>query len=179
VQPPKKAGEGNGEAPVKVCDECAELCPISAKQCPACGYEFPPPAPKSLTLRDDDIMGLEPIEMPVRAWSWRIHVSRTSQKKMLAVKYYGRDLGAFVLEYLPLTHEGSAGDKAMRTFMTMLSSAGMSPKDLETNNGAEGWLNDALVLKLNAAKPPKLVKYRQDGKFYRVLTRSWNEQEAA
>jgi hypothetical protein len=55
VQPPKKAGDGNGEAPVKVCDNCGELCAISVANCPACGHAFPEPERKKLELRDDDI----------------------------------------------------------------------------------------------------------------------------
>jgi DNA repair protein RadD len=43
VQPPKKGGDGDGEAPVKVCDTCDELVHISAKECPSCGHPFPEP----------------------------------------------------------------------------------------------------------------------------------------
>ncbi|MEG2189025.1 MAG: DEAD/DEAH box helicase, partial [Christensenella sp.] len=34
VQPPKHKGAGTGEAPVKICDECAELVHASVKVCP-------------------------------------------------------------------------------------------------------------------------------------------------
>ena len=63
VQPPNKAGKGDGEAPVKVCDECGELVHPTTRVCPACGHEFPPPAIKKMTLRNDDIMGLDNTEI--------------------------------------------------------------------------------------------------------------------
>ena len=67
VKPPNKvSGEGDGEAPVKVCDSCGELCAISAKECEACGAAFPEPKKKDLKLRDVDILGLDPRTMPHR-----------------------------------------------------------------------------------------------------------------
>jgi len=56
ITPPTKQGDGNGEAPVKVCDNCNELCPISARVCPACGHQFHEPEEKKLKLCQDDIM---------------------------------------------------------------------------------------------------------------------------
>ena len=40
VLPKKRKGEG-GDAPVRVCPECATYVHISIKVCPECGYEFP------------------------------------------------------------------------------------------------------------------------------------------
>jgi DNA repair protein RadD len=175
VKPPNKvSGEGDGEAPVKVCDSCGELCAISAKECEACGAVFPEPKKKDLKLRDVDILGLDPIEMPVRAWHWKVHVSRASTKKMLAVTYYGRDLASpSVTEYLPVAHDGYAGDKAMQTFMAMSRSAGLNPADLMKDTEPNGWLSDSLILRLNGSKPPVYLKYKMDGKFCRVTSRSW------
>jgi len=113
VQPPKKsAGDGEGEAPVKVCDACGELVHISAMTCPACGAAFPEPVKKALVLRNDDIMGLEGKELEVSAWAWKEHTSKASGKQMLAVTYYGGLSDAPITEYLPILHEGYAGDRA-------------------------------------------------------------------
>jgi DNA repair protein RadD len=78
VQTPKKGGDGNGEAPVKVCDNCGELCAISAAVCPACGHPFPEPVKKALVLHHDDIMGLEGSDLDVTGWTWRKHISKAS-----------------------------------------------------------------------------------------------------
>lgn len=175
VKPPNKvSGDGDGEAPVKVCDACGELCAISAKECEACGAAFPEPKKKDLKLRDVDILGLDPVDMPVRAWSWRVHISRASTKKMLAVTYYGRDLASpSVTEYLPVAHEGYAGDKAMQAFMSMSRSAGLNPAEFMKETEPNGWLGDALIVRLNGSKPPVHIKYKMDGKFFRVTERSW------
>lgn len=167
VQPPKKAGSGNGEAPVKVCDNCSELCPISARQCPACGAEFPAPAPKRFELRTDDIMGIEASEMAVTSWTWRKHVSKASGKEMLAVTYYGALNDKPITEYLPINHDGYAGQKALGVLVQMKGKSGAPNSDVHSLDGIAQAMNDGA--------PPAKITYKQDGKFYRMLTREWAE----
>jgi DNA repair protein RadD len=167
VQPPKKAGSGEGEAPVKVCDNCAELCPISARQCPSCGAEFPAPEPKRYELRTDDIMGIEASEMAVTSWTWRKHVSKASGKEMLAVTYYGALSDKPITEYLPINHDGYAGQKALGTLVQMKTKSN-APNT--TDNSLDG-----IAQAMNDGAPPAKITYKQDGKFYRVLTREWTE----
>ena len=170
VQPPKKVGgEGNGEAPVKVCENCDELCALAARVCPTCGHPFPEPEVKKLQLRDDDIMGLDGVEMEVRDWRWREHTSRASGNLMLSVSYYGTMSDPVITEYLPVLNEGYAGQKAMQQLATMINSAGAS-KQRETGLSP---LAD-MAMRMNGAKPPSMIEYKRDGKFYRVLKRSWN-----
>ena len=172
VQPPKRGGDGNGEAPVKVCDNCGELCHLSLRECPACGAQFPEPERKKLTLHDDDIMGLEGQELEVSSWMWRKHVSKASGKQMLACTYYGPGLaGAAVTEYLPILHDGYAGDKAMRQLSTMADAAGAylgGANGLDTDQGLE-----YMAAQMRSSKPPQRIEYRMDGKFHRVLRRVW------
>jgi DNA repair protein RadD len=172
VQPPKRGGEGNGEAPVKVCDNCGELCHLSLRECPACGAQFPEPQRKKLTLHDDDIMGLEGQELEVSSWMWRKHTSKASGKLMLACTYYGPGLaGAAVTEYLPVLHDGYAGDKAMRQLGTMADAAGAylgGASGMDTDQGLE-----YMAAQMRSSKPPQRIEYRMDGKFHRVLKRVW------
>ena len=165
VQPPKKAGSGNGETPVKVCDSCFELCPISARKCPACGTEFPASEPKRFELRSDDIMGIEASEMDVTGWRWRKHVSKASGKEMLAVTYYGALSDKPVTEYLPINHEGYAGQKALERLVEAKRKSG-------ADNVSDNSL-DSIADAMNKGEAPAKLTYKQDGKFYRVLTRSW------
>jgi DNA repair protein RadD len=165
VQPPKKAGSGEGEAPVKVCDTCNELCPISARQCPACGAEFPEAKEKTFTLRDDDIMGIEAQELEVTEWNWRKHVSKASGKEMLAVTYYGALSDKPITEYLPINHEGYAGQKALERLIE-------AKRQSHAPNTEEPSL-DGIADAMNRGVAPTTITYKQDGKFYRVLTRSW------
>jgi DNA repair protein RadD len=169
VQPPnKKGGKGTGDAPVKVCENCDELCHLSAKICLACGHPFPVPEGPTLALRNDDIMGLEDDEMTLTGWRWRKHVSRTSGKEMLAVSYYGALSDPSVTEYLPVTHEGYAGVKAQDLLVSIARAAGaVLENDLEQ-----------LAAALTKAQHPISIKFRRDGKFYRVTKRDWSKQNA-
>lgn len=171
VQPPKKAGNGNGEAPVKVCDNCGELCAIAVSICPACGHPFQEPERKKLELRDDDIMGLEGKDLEVSSWNWRRHVSRASGKEMLSCTYYGSLSDKPITEYLPVLHDGYAGQKAMRQLMTMANSSGAHLAEAAHMEGSEGL--EYLAVQMSNSKPPTSIEYRLDGKFHRVLKRSW------
>ena len=127
VQTPKKTGDGNGEAPVKICDNCGELCAISAMNCPACLHPFPSPERKQLKLRDDDIMGLHGKEMQVHEWTWRKHISKTSGKEMLSVTYYGTNpFDPLVTEYYPILHTGFAGEKAISALFGVAQKSGIN-----------------------------------------------------
>ena len=165
IEPRKRKGEGNGEAPVKVCDACNELVHISAKVCPTCGEAFPAPEPVELTLHHDDIMGVEAAEMTVQSWQWRRHTSRASGKDMLLVSYYGGLSDPAVSEYFPVTHDGYAGQKALAALADIAQSARVAFSGAIT---LDDWAD-----RLNAGATPATINYRRDGKFYRVLRREW------
>jgi DNA repair protein RadD len=162
VVPPRKGGDGSGDAPVKVCDACNELVALSAKVCPACGTPFPERKPKKLKLHDDDIMGLEGKTLHVQAWTWRVQLSQ-SGKKMLVVSYYGGLSDPVVREYLTVLHEGIAGGKARNILAQYLLDTGVTPStDMQET-----------ASRLSAAKPPASVEYKVDGKFFRVIRRNY------
>ena len=169
VQPPRKGSTGDGEAPVKVCDECGELVHISAQVCPACGHPFPAPKENKLLLRNDDIMGLEGTDLDVTEWQWRKHISQASGKEMLSCTFYGGLSDKPVTEYHCITHDGYAGQKARIGLATIARCAGASidysVSDIEDIASA-----------MNEGKPPSVVEYKKDGKFYRVLNRKWQDQ---
>lgn len=167
VQPPKKGGDGNGEAPVKVCDECGELVHISAMVCPSCGTAFPPPEPKKLKLHDDDIMGLAGRDLDVTSWTWRKHISKASGKEMLAVTYYGGLSDPAVTEYLAVTHDGYAGQTAMQKLVDMAQRAQIKAGGLNVQSLEE------MAANMNQTQPPSSIEFKKDGKFFRVMRRRW------
>lgn len=171
VQPPKKGGDSNGEAPVKVCDSCGEMVHISAAACPACGALFPETVKKKLALRGDDIMGIEGKDFEVTGWEWRAHTSRASGKLVLAVMYYGGLSDAPVVEYLAILHDGYAGSKSMQLLATIAESSGASLASCMDSTDRL----DHLAIEMSRSNPPKLITYKRDGKFNRVMTRSWDE----
>lgn len=163
----KGEGEGEGDAPVKVCENCDELVHPSVRLCPNCGHEFPPPEPKKLALRDVDIMGNEVNEMAVTSWTWRVHTSRSSGKEMLKVTYYGGLSDAPVTEYFPVLHEGAVGQRAIMlvAYIVSKSNAGKMPQGIELTADA-----------LNNALPPSEIKFKMDGKFHKVTARLWQTE---
>ena len=166
VQPPKKGGDGNGEAPVKACENCDELVHISATVCPACGHPFPEREVKKLQLRDDDIMGLEGQEMEVTSWTWRWHTSKASGKEMLAVTYYGSLSDAPITEYFVIFHEGYAGQMARQKLVAIAKNANC----LDAYAYAKHDIAEDMNKK---STPPSMIEFRKDGKFFKVTRRKW------
>jgi DNA repair protein RadD len=172
VQPPKKSGEGNGEAPVKVCDNCGELCAIAVAQCPACGHQFPEPERKKLELRNDDIMGFEGIRFDVTCWRWRKRISKGSGKAMLSCTYYGVLSDKPITEYFAVLHGGDAGDIAMRTLLRMATSSGANLAEAARMELGEESL-EYLATQMSNSKHPGSIEYRMNGNFHKVIKRSW------
>lgn len=169
VKPPKKAGSGNGEAPVKLCDDCGELVHPSVKVCPACGHEFPPPKEKEFRLHTDDIMGISGTDMEVSAWTWRVKASRKTGDEMLMVSYYGGLSDPPITEYICINHDGYAGHKAARLLAEISRSAGI-------DTSATLPTCEAIAGLMTTGKPPRLIEYKREGKFHRIMRREWDEQ---
>lgn len=170
VTPPKHRGAGTGDAPVKVCEQCAELVHTSVKVCPACGYEFPPAEKEPLTLHGEDIMG-GPEEMRVREWLWYVKQSRAKQINMLCVDYYNAELtGDKITEYITILHDGYARYKAEITLRDIIAGCGA---DISLANGIDENYLEQLAEVLNDADAPEMVTIKKDGRYYRVLDRHW------
>lgn len=167
IAPKGERKGGEKTAPVKFCDQCHEIVHISKMECPACGFEFPKREQKSFKLHNDDIMGLSALELDVTEWQWRKHFSRTSQKEMLAVSYYGGLTEKPISEYFAITHDGYAGQKALQRLVEVAQSASIKPGGL-----AVGTL-DEMVDNLNQSQHPSKIAYKRDGKFFKVLSRAW------
>ena len=89
---------------------------------------------------------------------------------MLLVRYYGHKLSDMVAnEYFCIGHEGFAGEKARRLLWMMIWQSKVGPDvpeivtDMEKNS-----------VFLNTLRAPKSIKYKQDGKFFRVTNRIWD-----
>ena len=166
VRPPPKKGDKVGEAPVKVCDHCQEICALSVRICPACGAEFPEPVKPALKLSTLDIMGIEGIDLDVTAWTWRKHISRASGKEMLALSYYGGLSDPPVTEYLAVCHDGYAGEKSRRLLTDIAYKASVA-LDYSVADLHE------MAQQLTEGQPPSAIEYKKSGKFFTVLQRTW------
>lgn len=166
--------KGEGKAPVKTCESCGEIVYISTKICPACKSPFPinEKTDDYLVLHQDDIMGLEVYEMNVTGWLWRVYTSKTSGKKMLSVSYYSGITEKPIVEYLPLLHDGYAGDKAIKTLLHIIKESGATIDENCNIEGEKGL--DVIVNRMNKIKHPNSIKYRRNGKFFKIISRCYN-----
>jgi len=165
VQPPKKAGEGGGEAPAKACPVCAELVHTSCMLCQECGHVWEKKE-KALTLSTADIMGIDPLDMRVTDWKWMCHVSRKTGKEMVKVKYYGGISDPVIDEYFCITHEGFTGTKARAQLQRIALSAHCQGEPNLSDM-------DDTALFMNTGKPPELIKYFKRGKYFELTERAW------
>jgi DNA repair protein RadD len=173
IRPPKKPGEKQDVmVTIKVCDQCGEILHPAVRTCPACGFEFPRQPPKPLMLHSDDIMGINAHELSVTTWKWSPHISQTSGKEMIKVTYYGCLSDPSVTEYFPILHYGYAGEKALRTIAQIARNSGISKNAIE-NEMLHIDALESICKRFNDAKHPESIAYRKDGKFYRVINRSW------
>jgi DNA repair protein RadD len=166
VRPPPKKGDKVGEAPIKVCDNCQEICALSVRVCPSCGEAFPEPVKPALKLSTLDIMGVEGIDLEVTAWTWRKHISRASGKEMLSCTIYGGLSDPPVTEYLAVTHEGYAGEKSRRLLAEVAHKAGVS-----INYGAVDL--HQMAQQMTEGTPPSSIEFKREGKFYSIIKRTW------
>lgn len=166
VQPPDKSGKG-GDAPIKICDNCDEICHASVKKCPECGELFPEneAKEKDFKLRQADIMGMDSPQLKVKRWSWLPHVSAKTGKEMIRITYYGDLSEKPISEYLCIMHGGQAGYKAMRTMSDLAESAGIKIEPT--------WSIVDACNHMAKAKPPTTVKYRKNGKFFDIIRREY------
>jgi DNA repair protein RadD len=160
VKKPKKT-EG-GEAPVKACPKCHTLCHTAVRQCPHCGYMFPPPKPPQMELKVAPIMSdeLVSLAMVVKDWRWDIHNNGTD---MLRVRYYPHDmLRDVVTEYFTVWHGGAASYRAWESLKKIMGPLGLPCSQ-----------DDDIYAYLHNAPPPTSITYRKEGRFFRVISRSW------
>jgi DNA repair protein RadD len=170
VRPPRRSGESEGAPPLKMCDNCFEIVPISVMKCPECGFEFPKPEKAELSLHNDDIMGLSGTEMLVNSWHWRTQKSKSKDIEMLVCTHYGASLSDKpITSYHCVLHDGFAGTKARSELFQIAANANIELRTFANDHSLE-----KIAKLLNDAKCPDSLEYRLDGKFHRILKRNWH-----
>lgn len=174
----KEKGE-SGVPPMKVCPECLELLPASARVCSTCGHEFPVHT-KEFHLFLGDVNGDGSIAHAVLSWSW---IRKTSKKgyKMWMITYNTQPLNVDedemqVKEYLVYDEDANpyATGKAYQRMKRLSVMAGMDPDFYIRRDKSIDWENwgDDLA---KHAKPYAMVTVK-DGDFTKV-TRMFSERE--
>ena len=114
--------------------------------------------------------------MDVTTWMWRVHTSKKTGKEMLVVSYYGRLGHPIINEYHPFC----SGEWAQRKIDSLWQKSKKQSLDLAMcregiESGFEGDLLKWLAEELNEGTPPKSIKYLKDGRYFKVISRSWDE----
>lgn len=108
----KEKGEGEGEAPVKVCPECQAINHAAVRHCIECDYEFPPPPAKvNKTASTNALLSIQnqPQWVDVTGISYAVH-SKPGKPTSLRVTY---ECGlARHSEWVCFEHTGYARQKA-------------------------------------------------------------------
>lgn len=113
---PRPKGQGAGEAPIKVCEECGGYNHISARFCVQCGneFEFAVKIKKDADVINEPIRDMEPIyeRFKVTRVMYRRHHSTHSGLDSLAAVYTVEGRLLPFTEYIPIESAGRARARA-------------------------------------------------------------------
>ena len=153
--------EEEGEAPVKVCDNCMALCHAAVIICPECGFEFPPNEldidKKASTQAALSYQENPPLETSVIGIRYARHKSKSPEKPDTFKVSYTTLVGV-INEIVCFDHDSksSAGRFASRW-------SSRDPKRPDPLN-----IEDALTTKWTQ---PNSIKIQKNGKYWKVLER--------
>ena len=174
---PEKHKDGEGIAPVKVCDSCGELCHLSTRICPCCGSEFifAKKELKKLDTESDIMGGTSLMKFPVSKWHWTITKSHKTGLELLVCSYYSRFFlvgreevgsGEKVTQRFPIIYDGAAGSIAIKNVLTLAKKAGVCVPNSDSRNLFQREISEIM----NKAKPPKSIKFTRNGKYEQVVS---------
>ena len=160
----KKPGEGGGDAPVKICPQCASILHASARNCTDCGFEFPKLGPKiTATASTDPLLSID-----VKDANWvdtdgmgvALHTaSQPGKLDTMKVVYYGATLGTDYKEWICFNHpDGSFPRKRAATWWVARGGAVPVPATVA----------DAVTRK-SELRAPSAVLVKKNGKYWEVL----------
>lgn len=153
VNPNRKSGTGEGEAPAKQCPECQTMCHTAVRICPECGHEWP--APKfnhGHSAYDGALLSKDVVSEWVDVDE--VYYSRHQKEgkpDSLRVTYYCGLVR--VSEWLCPDHGGYAASR-YHARMGVLGATAMTT-------------NDAILESSQWVKPRR-IKVKPDGKFHKI-----------
>lgn len=160
---PKKT---KGEAPIKVCDECGALNPISAKECHLCGTLFPveetePHSTRASTALVLDVGAPRINDYEVSEVKYGVH-RKPGKPESLRVEYWS-GLRRIATEWVCLSHEGYARQKAEAWWYRR--SYGAAP---ESTMQAWDWIESGYQL-----EAPVGIRINESGKYPEIIGYIW------
>lgn len=152
----KEPGKGDGEAPIRICEQCSCICHAAARHCPDCGMEFPrDETPKITTQAADEALlstQIAPRRLEVSEVLYYRH-DKPGGTPSLKVDY--RCGISRHSEWICVQHSGHAREKAAVWWSKR--GGGVAPRDV-----------DAALTAAPSLKQPKAIFLTKDGKWNRV-----------
>lgn len=162
VDPPRKRGSKEGQAPIKECPDCLMLIHASARECMYCGKEFqfdtaPNISGTASTLAI--IAARAPSRVKPTDMTFSRH-TKPGKPDSLRVDYYAGPLRV-ATEWVCLFHEGPARERAEAWWRQHVGQ--IYPATLE----------DAVEVADDLAMMPTYLYVQQDGKYTRIVSRGF------
>lgn len=167
VDPPRKRGTKEGQAPIKECPDCLMLIHASARVCAYCGkaFEFDAAPNISGTASTLDIIASKgPSRVSPTDMTFCRH-QKPGKPDSLRVDYYAGPLRV-ATEWVCLFHEGMAKVKAEAWWRLHVSA--IYPDTIE----------DAVEIADDLAMMPTYLYIQQEGKYTRIVSRGFEEAAA-
>jgi DNA repair protein RadD len=161
-----------GEAPVKVCDECGAINPISAKECKLCGALFPveesdPHAAKASTALILDVGKPRIVRYEISEVRYCTH-KKPCKPDSLRVEYWC-GIRRVASEWVCFEHEGYARSKA-EAWWAHRCDAPYTPRNVET---ADAWIER------NGIKEPTAITINESEKYPSIISYEWAQEAIA
>ena len=154
----KTPSEGTGEAPVKECPQCHEVCFAGVRYCPTCLFEFPEPQPELNPVADNSaVLSSQVVAewIPVFGVEYYRH-TKAGGNTTLRVEYKTGIIST-QKEWVCFEHTGFPRDKAVRWWQRRLP--GVAPP----NTVAEA-LQSAKLLRI-----PTKIQIKPNGKYREII----------
>lgn len=167
-----KENKEEGEAPVKICNNCEAYCHAAARVCPECGEEFPPSENSKIEQEHSKkaILSnqIEPEIAAVGSWELSPH-NKPGKPTSLKVDYYatGNLPLRIVSEWVCLEHGGFARQKAQQWWSTHTGEFPV-PESV-----------DEAIERAHELSAPAQIEVVKEGKYFRIGRRYFGQQEAA
>ena len=155
---PKEKEEGDGKMPIKKCPECSSVVHAAVRECPDCGYVFPPREIKIAATASTAIVmsNGEPEWVRVDSVSYRRHQKEGKPDSMMVTYHCGL---ARHREWVCFEHEGYAKTKAARWWWERTGDT-VPPEDV----------SDALeICEDGNIDQPTEIQVRPDGQYTKIV----------
>lgn len=166
---PKMPGKGTGDAPIKICMQCEEICAAGARVCPNCGAEFEFEDKPKFTAKPTDVAILatvvEPESRIVSSRTFRHHPGKGDKPDSVKIVYMSNYTA--IQEWVCPGHKGYAKTRADRHWLALGGSRPFPSSAME-------WIE-----RQGELAPVTEIHVKPEGKYWNVVSHVVGPKTAA